>query len=67
MAKKLVKEICFPPLPTIVKPNGNEPLPNEDDKMLAYNFDYGSKNDFNIICNIIYALPFEFDSTTEMT
>lgn len=67
MAKKPMRDIVFPLFPAIVKPNGKDPLSNEDVKMLTENFDSGSENDFDVICNVVYDLPVEFNRITEVT
>lgn len=40
--KKPMKKRIFPPLPPVMKSNGKESLPNEDDGMITDNFDFGS-------------------------
>lgn len=67
MVKKLMRERNFPPLPAKFKPNGKDPLENEDEKMLADNFKSRLENDFNVICNVVYVLPIEFDVITKVT
>lgn len=67
MAKKLMKEIIFPPFLTIIKPNGKDSLSNEDNEMLLDSFDYGSENDFDVICNVVSVLPIEHGTITEVT
>lgn len=62
-----MKERIFPPLPAIVKPNGNEPLPKEDDKILTNNFNSGLENDFDVICNVVSVFPIEYVTITEVT
>lgn len=66
MEKKPPREIIFPPLPAMVKPNGTYPLPNEDDEMLTDNFDSRLENAFNVICNVAYVLPIEFDMVNDV-
>lgn len=58
MAKKPVGERYFPPFIAIVKPNGKEPLSNEDGEMLTDNFDSGSENDFDVICKFVMLFLF---------
>lgn len=43
-----------------------DPILQVDDKMVSYNFDFGSKDGFNVICNVVSILPKEFDLVTEV-
>lgn len=67
MEKKPMWEIIYPPLATIVKPNGNDPLPNEDDEILTGNFDSRSENNFDVICKKKSVLPIDNDRIIEVT
>lgn len=40
---------------------------NEDDDILTGNFDYGSEGELDIICNMIFVIPIEFDQITKVT
>lgn len=62
-----MKERIFPPLLAIVKPNGNEPFPKEDDKILTNNFDSGLEDDFDVVCNVVSVFPIEYVTITEVT
>lgn len=42
-------------------------MPIEDDDMHTDNFDSGLKGELDIICNIVFVLPIEFDQITEVT
>lgn len=64
MENKPMMERLFPPFPTIFKPNGKDAIQNEDDDMLTDNFDYGSEGEPDILCNMIFALPIEYDQIT---
>lgn len=66
MEKKSMKERNFPPLPSIFKSNVKEPFPKEDDEILIDNFDYGSKNDSDVICNVVSVLLIEYNTITEV-
>src|ERR1044072_780030 len=67
VGKKPMAERLFPPLPTIVEGNEKALEPNEDDNMLTDNFDSGSEEDLNIICNVVSIMPAEFDRLSEIT
>lgn len=49
-----MREILFPPLPTLFKPQGKDAMQNEDDDILIDNFDSGSDGELDIICNMIF-------------
>lgn len=61
MAKRPVKQKLFPVLPPVAKNNLKDPVLQVDDEMVTNNFESGSKDDFNIICNVISVLRVEFD------
>lgn len=67
MAKIPIKKIRFPSFPSVVKPMGKDSMPTEDDKILTENFDYRSEDELDIICNIFYVLPRDFDQVNEVT
>src|ERR1044072_1062373 len=65
--KRRIAERLFPPLPPIIEGNEKIPESNEDDTMLTDNFDSGSEEDLNIICNVVSIMPAEFDRVSEVT
>src|ERR1044072_2113111 len=65
--KRPMAERLFPPLPPIIEGNGKTPESNEDDNMLTDNFDSGSEEDLNIICNVVSIMPAEFNRVSEVT
>src|ERR1044072_4035803 len=65
--KKPMSERLFPPLPPIIEGNEKITEPNEDENMLTDNFDSGSEEDLNIICNVVSIMPAEFDRLSEIT
>lgn len=64
--KKHVKQILFPPLPLVVE---NEPKVSigSDEEIASNDFDYGLEGELDIICNMIYVIPLEYDTVTEVT
>lgn len=56
-----MKEILFPSFPPVLKPKGRNFMPTEDDKMLYDNVDYMSEDELDILCNVVFILPIEFD------
>lgn len=70
VSKRPVKQIIFPALPPVVKNSPNtckDSILQVDDEMVIDNFDFGSEVGFNIICNVVFVLPIEFDCVTEVT
>src|ERR1044072_2736704 len=65
--KRPMAERIFPPLPPIIEGNEKALESNEDDNMLTDNFDSGSEEDLNIICNVVSIMPAEFDGVSEVT
>src|ERR1044072_1305463 len=61
VGKRPIAERLFPPLPPICEENKKITEPNEDDNMLTGNFDSGSEEDLNIICNVVSIMPVVFD------
>lgn len=51
----------------MVKNSLKDPVLQGDEEMVTNNFDSRLEEDFNIICNVIYLLPIEFDYITEVT
>lgn len=39
-------------------------MPNEDEDMATKSFNYASGEELDIICNMIYVLPVEYDQVT---
>src|ERR1044072_7823320 len=67
VGKRPIAERLFPPLPPISEEKEKITEPNEDDNMLTGNFDSGSEEDLNIICNVVSIMPAEFDRVSEVT
>src|ERR1044072_9407940 len=65
--KRPMAERLFLLLPPIIEGNEKAPESNEDDNMLTDNFDSGSEEDLNIICNVVSIMPAEFDKVSEVT
>lgn len=46
----------------MVKPNGKDLMSCKDDEMLTDNFDSRSEGKLDIICNIVFVLPIEYET-----
>lgn len=57
--KRNPKGGIFPPFPPVVKSNGKEFVPNEDDEIFTYNFGSGSEGELDVICNVMFVLHIE--------
>lgn len=62
-----MKERLFLPFPAIVKPNGKDSMQHEDNEILTDNLNSGSEGELDIICNMVFVLPIEFDHITKVT
>src|ERR1044072_1556573 len=67
VGKKPMSERLYFPLPTITEENEKVIESNEDENMITDNFDSGSEESLNIICNVVSILPAEFDRLSEVT
>lgn len=65
-AKKLVKQMLFPPLTQVVK-NKHKVSVGSDEEMARNDFDYGLEDELDIICNMISVLPLEYDTIIKAT
>lgn len=53
--RKFVKQRLFPPLPPLVEHEPKATV-DEDEEMASKDFDSGSEDDLDIICNMLFVL-----------
>lgn len=62
-----IKKRLFPSLPLVVENDEPKATTGEDEDMVSNDFDSGSKDDMDTICNMISVFPLEYDTITEVT
>lgn len=48
------------------KGKANGEAPSKEDELVYDNIDSGSEDDFNVLCNVVFVLPREYDCVTEL-
>lgn len=61
--KNPVKQSLFPPLPPVME-NKPKISVGSDEEMTSNDFDSGSEDELDIICNMIPVLPLDYDTIT---
>lgn len=64
--KKLVGRQLFSPKTSQSKGKAKEEVLSKEDELVTDNFDYGLKDDFDVLRNIVHVLPKEYDCVTEV-
>lgn len=64
--KRIVKQRLFLPFPPMAKSKEKEATHDQDEDMATRDFDYSSEPELDIICNMIYVLPIEYDTIIEV-
>lgn len=57
----------FSPDPIKSKGEAKEGEPPKENELVIYNFDSGSKDNFDVICNMVLVLPMEYDCVTKVS
>lgn len=56
----------FSPKTSKSKGKAKEEVPSKEDKLVTDNFKYESEDDFDVLWNVVYVLPKEYDCVTEV-
>lgn len=64
--KKPVGRKLFSPKISLTKGNSKEDEQENKDDSITNNFNSGSEGDFDVLCDVVYVLPYEYDRVTEI-
>lgn len=56
----------FSPKTSQSKGKAKEEVPSKKSKLVTDSFDSGSEDDFDVLCNVVFVLPKEYDCVTKV-